>query len=214
MVLATTWSKPVLDSMGAMSVEDGTVHLVAGPLTSCVPPTGGGIGAFYPIIGVLGIAAMLGWMLLRGLGLVGKNGEGLFDLLKDRRPAVRIPALIAVIGLGAAGAIYVLVEISEQAYGWLTDVTGCAVAPDMWTPSFLFTFVLLGVLACHFFFREIPNVVSVSWALCSLSVGFWLSTWGAHVFWVVWVPVILAFLPTVLSKVIGQAKVEVQEAAD
>lgn len=194
--------------------RDGTDYLAVGPQTSCVPPADGGIGAFFPIIGVLGIAAALGWVLLRARGVVGKNGEGLFDLLKDRNPAVRIPALIAVIGLGTAVAIYVLVEIAQHAYKWITDATGCATAPEMWTPSFLFTVVLLGVLACHHFVHEVPGVVAVSWALCSLSVGFWLSTWGAHVFWVVWIPVSLAFLPAALTMLGVEGKAVARDSGD
>lgn len=202
---------PVGDSMLG---GDRTVFLVAGPESSCPPPTDGGVGAFYPIIGVLGIAAALGWVLLRTLGVVGKNGEGLFGVLKASNPAVRIPALIAVIGLCSAITIGVLVEISLQAYGWVTNATGCATAPEMWTPALVFTIVPVGVLICHFFIRQVPNVAAVSWALFSLAAGFWLSTWGANIFLVVWVPVTLAFLPMAQTKLSGEGRSGARDAGE
>lgn len=163
----------------------------------CAALSEGGGEAFWVIIGIFGIAAAVGYVYLCLAGQVGKYGEGLFATWNSDNCAVRTASRITLGGLGVASGLALLSKLAVMVYERVAPEVGCVAAPEMWIPSFVFTIALILVFTAYLLPLSIPDIGSVLWAIFSLTVGFWLATWGASTFAMVWVPAAIAALPLV-----------------
>lgn len=140
----------------------------------------------------------VGTIMLMRWGYFRNAGWGLLAALRARDRRIRLTAVIAFGGAAVSCGLGMVIQLAQKAYGPLTGRFGCVAAPAMWTPSLVFTILLVALCAARLVY-VIPRFAQAAWAMFTLTVGFWLTTLGASPSAVVWLPAALGLLPIVLG---------------